>query len=72
MEGSALRQAWCLVVQGLPGKFQPSKRRKTNTRAVTAMDVEVVRRFKDMDEFVDLLADDAAAAAAGGRGAAAT
>ena len=51
--------------------FQPSKRRKVNTRAVTAMDVVAVRRFKQMDEFVDLLADDATAAAAGGRGPAA-
>jgi len=51
--------------------FQPSKKRKINTRAVTATDVQVVRRFRGMDEFVDLLADDEAAAAARGGGPAA-
>ena len=44
--------------------YQPSRRRKSNTREVTAMDVVAVRRFKQMDEFVDQLADDVAAPAA--------
>ena len=44
--------------------FQPSRKRKSSSKAMNVVDVDVDFRFKGIDNFVDPLADDGPAAAA--------